>query len=130
MSAAARSVFVFGIYLCLLGLAVLVSPKAVFDALGLDAGDGWVRVVGMMLLLIGWMDVRAARAELTLFFRITVEARLAVPVFFVAFVGLGIATPLLLVFAAIDVAGAAWTAHGLRRAAGVPRSIGAPQIGS
>lgn len=127
MSAAAKSVFAFGLYLCALGTAILLSPKPVFDALRVDAGDGWVRVVGMMLLLIGWMDLRAARAELREFFVITVEARLAVPVFFTVFVALGWATPLLLLFAAIDVAGAGWTAQALR---GMPRTNGAPQVGA
>ena len=127
MSRAATSVFAFGLYLCALGLGILLSPRPVFDAIGVDAGDGWVRVVGMMLLLIGWMDLRAARAELREFFVISVEARLAVPVFFIAFVALGWATPLLLAFAAIDVAGATWTAQALR---GMPRTNGAPQIGA
>lgn len=127
-SAAAKSVFVFGLYLGALGAGILVSPKPVFDAIGVDAGDGWVRVVGMMLLLLGWMDVRAARAELREFFRITVEARLAVPLFFGAFVALGWAKPLLLAFAAVDVAGAAWTAHALRRSREMPRTNGAPQV--
>ena len=124
MSAAAKSVLAFGVYLSALGLVILFAPAPLLALLDVDPGDGWVRVVGMMLLLIGWMDVRAARAELTEFFRISVEARLAVPVFFATFVALGIASPFLLLFAAIDVAGAAWTAHGLR--AGVTRTNGAP----
>ena len=59
-------------------------------------------VVGMLVLLLGYYYARAARRELTSFFRWTVHARSAVLLFFLAFVVLGFAPPILIVFGAID----------------------------
>jgi len=50
----------------------------------------------------------------TAFFRWTVWGRSIVVVAFVAFVALGMAPPVLILFAAIDAGGALWTALTLR----------------
>ena len=52
---------------------------------------------------------------LAAFFAWTVPVRLSVPVFFGAFVTLGMAPPVLLLFALADAAGALWTWKALRR---------------
>jgi hypothetical protein len=56
----------------------------------------------------------ASRNELLLFFRWSVPARLSVPVFFIAFIALGFAPPVLLLFGAIDAIAALWTLACLR----------------
>lgn len=115
MSAAARSVFVFALYLFGLGLVLLVAPNLLLRTFGLaETDDVWVRVVGMLVVLLGYYYVRGAREELTSFLRWTVHARSAVLVFFVAFVALGFAPPILIAFGAIDAAAAVWTALALR----------------
>jgi hypothetical protein len=45
----------------------------------------------------------------------TVHGRLAVPVFFIAFVLLGYAPPILILFGLIDAAAAVWTTASLRK---------------
>jgi uncharacterized membrane protein YesL len=52
------------------------------------------------------------------FFRWTVQARAVVIVFFVAFVFLGWVKPVLIIFGAIDLAGAIWTFMALRSSRG------------
>ena len=71
----------------------------------------------MLVLLLGFYYLQAARTELTGFFRWTVYARSTVIIFFTVFVLLGYASPALILFGAVDLAGAIWTALSLR----VPR---------
>ena len=117
MSKVARSVYVFSFYLFGLGLVLTVVPNLLLRAFGIPTTtEVWIRVVGMLVLLLGYYYSRAARRELTDFFRWTVHARSAVLVFFIAFVALGFAPPILILFGVIDAGAAAWTAISLRPA--------------
>jgi hypothetical protein len=69
----------------------------------------WLRVVGMLVLILGYYYIQAGRKELTLFFRWTVYGRSSVIIFFIAFVALGFVKPVILLFGAIDLLGAIWT---------------------
>ena len=90
MSKAAFSVFVFSIYLFLLGLILLIVPNALLLPFGFpETTDVWVRVVGMLVLILGLYYSTSARNELTPMLRATVYARLSVLLFFIAFVALG-----------------------------------------
>jgi xanthosine utilization system XapX-like protein len=115
MTKAARSVFTFGVYLVALGLTLVVAPNVPLSLFGMPAPDEpWIRVAGMLALLLGYYYVQCARAELRRFFELTVGARFAVIVFFAAFVALGFAKPTLLLFGTVDIVGAIWTALALR----------------
>lgn len=115
MSKTARSLFVFGIYLILLGLFLLIAPNVLITFFGLPAvNDVWIRVVGMLLVLLAYYDIQAARKNLTDFFRWSVIARMSVIVFFAVFVVLDLVKPILLLFGAIDLAAAVWTHLALR----------------
>jgi hypothetical protein len=116
MSPAARSIQVFAVYLLLLGLVLVVSPNMLLALFGIPAtGEVWIRVVGMLVCFLGVYYWEAARANLRTFFAWTVPVRLSVPVFFGAFVLLGMAPPVLLLFGAVDAAAALWTWFALRR---------------
>ncbi len=109
MSRAARSIQVFAVYLLPLGLVLVMSPNTLLALFGIPAtGEVWIRIVGM---LAGFLGVYYWRA----FFVWTVPVRLSVPLFFGAFVLLGLAPPVLLAFAAVDAAAALWTWAALRR---------------
>ena len=69
----------------------------------------------MILLLLGVYYVVLARGESAVFFRLTVYLRGSVIVFFTAFVLLGIASPPLILFGAVDLLGAVWTGLALRQ---------------
>lgn len=115
MSKSAFSLRVFSIYMFALGSMLVAAPNLLLSFFGIpETREVWIRVVGVLVLMIGYLDFMASRNELTAFINWTVRARLAVPVFFIAFVALGLAPPVLMLFAAIDAAAAIWTAVCLR----------------
>ncbi|MBE0636190.1 hypothetical protein IH601_09350 [Candidatus Bipolaricaulota bacterium] len=116
MSKAARSLLIFAIYLIALGLFLLIAPNTLITLFGLpETQDVWIRVVGMLIVLLATYDIQAARHELANFFQWSVVARAAVIVFFAGFVMANLVEPMLLLFGAIDLAGAIWTAIALRQ---------------
>jgi len=117
MSSGARSIFVFGIYLAVVGIALLVVPNLLLGAFLLPGTtEVWVRVVGMLSLFLSFYFIQSARAGLTEFFRLTVYVRSTTILFLGAFVLLGFASPFLLPFGVVDLAGAIWTGRALRSA--------------
>jgi uncharacterized membrane protein len=112
MSKAALSVFVFGIYVILLGIILMVIPNALLAIFGIPATtEVWVRVVGMLVFLIGYYFIRASRneKEMISFYRWTVHARSSVIIFFIVFVAFGFVKPILILFGVVDLLAAIWT---------------------
>ena len=115
MSNPARSVFAFGVYLIGLGAILVTTPNTLLALFGLpNTSEVWIRVVGMLLLLLAFYYIQTARKELTDFFRWSVYARSSVIIFFIAFVILGFVSPLLILFGVVDLLGAIWTGLTLR----------------
>ena len=115
MTTAARSVFLFGIYVLVVGIAVALAPDAVLRLLRFPpAGDGWVRMVGVLAMVIGAYDVVSGRSNAQANIRASVPIRLAFAATCGALVLLRYMPVPLLPLAAIDAAGAAWTALALR----------------
>ena len=115
MSKSAKSVMVFAVYLVLLGLVLVLAPNTLLRAFRLaPTGEVWIRVVGMLVLILAYYYWNASRAGLRVFLRWTVAARTAVLLFFIAFVIAGLAPPTLILFGVVDFAGAVWTALALR----------------
>ena len=116
MSQAAISLFVFGIYLCGLGLVLLLAPNLLLRAFGVPPTDEvWIRINGMLVLCLSFYYVRAARDGLAIFIRWTVWTRAAVIIYFVAFVLLASAPKALLLFGVIDLLAAIWTWLALKK---------------
>ena len=115
MSNSARSVFIFGIYVVVLGIILMVAPNALLTLFGMPAThEVWIRVVGMLLVLIAFYYIQAARQELTAFFQLTVYARASVILFFAVFVVSGLVQPVLILFGVVDLIAAIWTGLTLR----------------
>ena len=115
MSKSAQSVFVFGLYLGLLGITLLVVPNVLLGIFRMPSTtEVWIRVVGMLLLFLGFYYTQAARKEMTDFFQWTVYVRPTVILFFTAFVLLDFARPPLILFGVADLLGAIWTGMALR----------------
>jgi hypothetical protein len=124
MSAAATTVFAFGCYLLLLGVALILFPNTVLSLFGVAPTiEVWIRVAGMLVLFLGAYYLLAALAELRPFFRWSVPVRASVIVFFAVFVLLGLAPPVLLLLGAVDLAAAAWTWLALRQRDSALRSL-------
>jgi hypothetical protein len=116
MSKAARSLFVFGIYLIGLGLILLLMPNLLLQVFGAPpTNEVWIRINGMFVLCLSFYYVQAARNELTLLIRWTVWTRVAVIFFFAAFVLLVAAPKALLLFGVIDLLSAIWTWFALKK---------------
>lgn len=116
MSKAGRSLLVFGVYLVALGLFLLIAPNTLMKLFGLpETTDVWIRVVGMLVILLAFYNIQAARNDVIHFFKWSVIARASVIVFFAVFVLLKWVEPILLLFGAVDLAGALWTHLALRQ---------------
>src|SRR5712691_721121 len=116
MSQAAKSLFVFGIYLCGLGLSLLLVPNLILNVFGAPpTSEVWIRINGMFVLCLSFYYLQTARNELTTFIRWTVWTRIAVIFFFAAFVLLVSAPKALLLFGLIDLLSAMWTLFALKK---------------
>jgi hypothetical protein len=116
ISRAALSVRIFAFYLLSLGAVLLLVPNWLLALFALPTTtEVWIRVVGMLVILLAYYYHRASSHGWVEFYRATVHARTLVLVCFTGFVLLGMAPPVLIVFGAVDAAAAAWTAWCLAR---------------
>ena len=119
MSKAARSVYVFGIYLLVLGGILIGSPNTLLALFRLPSTtEPWVHVLGVVVMAIGMLDVASARTEQTGFFRASVWVRLFVFASFIVLALIKIAPPVLVAFGLVDAIAAVWTHASLRKTAG------------
>ncbi len=118
MPPASLSVKVFGAYVSLTGIGLLVAPALVLSLLGITAPtEVWIRVVGALATVLGsYYWVCGAAGDVT-FMRVTVFGRFVFAALCLALV-LAVSAPWqLLLFGVVDIAGALWTSHGLRKPA-------------
>ncbi|MBX2969892.1 MAG: hypothetical protein KF803_11020 [Cyclobacteriaceae bacterium] len=116
MSPAAKSIYYFGFYLLLLGIALITYPNVLLALFNQpETSEVWIRVVGVIVFNIGLYYIFMAPANSALFGTLTVYTRLAVLVWFVVFVVLEWAQPSLILFGLADAAGAIWTFTALRK---------------
>ncbi len=117
MSNATTSVRVFGAYVLILGCALMAVPNVVLAPFGIPpTPEAWIRVAGVLVVVIGCYYLLAARSESVWFYRATGPARSFVCLSFCAFAVLRLAHPALALFGSVDLGGAAWTFFALRAA--------------
>jgi hypothetical protein len=101
--------------MAVLGTLLLVVPNFL---LGLFLFPGttevWIRVVGVVVLVLAFYDIQAGRKEITEYFKASVPIRVTPIIFFTIFVLLGFTRPQLILFGVVDLLGAIWTALTLR----------------
>jgi hypothetical protein len=73
-----------------------------------------MQLVGILLIMMAFYYLMAARKEMTFFFQWTVYVRVALAGFIAMLVFYQAANPILLLFALIELAGAVWTQLALR----------------
>jgi len=118
MTPAAKSLFVFGIYVVAAGAGLLLMPGIVLGTLGFPpAQDGWVRVVGALAIVLGAYHIVGARNGLLPYIRASVWGRVGFAILLATLVVVSVMPTSLLLFAAIDLSAAVWTAIALRPAA-------------
>lgn len=114
-NAAAKSIFVWGVYLVCLGCLLLLGPNVLLPSFGfLPTDEIWIRILGSVLVTLGYYHIQAARYGLTPFFRWSAQGRVFIVACLSAFVMLGLVKPMLLLFASADLFGALWTGRSLR----------------
>lgn len=117
MTSAARSVFVFGIYLLVTGAVLIGAPNLLLAVIGVpQTTEPWIHILGITMMAIGMFFVASARAEQRAFFQASVWVRTFASLSLVGLAVLKIAPAIIVAFAAVDAAGAAWTRLSLREA--------------
>ncbi len=110
MSASAISVFVFGIYIVVVGTGFLLMPNTVLPIFKFPkTNEPWVRIMGLIIGILGFYYIVAARNELTVFFWTSVVGRFAVLIGFVLLVAAKKAKPMLIGFGVVDAVCGLWT---------------------
>lgn len=116
MSKPATSVFVFGIYMALNGFALIIIPNLILNFFDFPAtNEIWIRIVGMLMLILAYYYIFTARKEITSFFYLSIPARFAGIVFFSAFVLFELASPKIISFGVIDLLSGIWTIIALKK---------------
>ena len=116
MSRAATTLFAFGVYVTLAGIVIIAAPHFVVEVLRLPAApNGFVRLIGLLSLVIGAYDIVSARNDYRNYIRASIFVRLGFALGTLLLVLIAEMPSTLLLLGAIDVAGAIWTAIALRR---------------
>lgn len=110
MSSAGISLFVFGIYMVFAGLGFTFMPNTPLGLFGMPSTqEPWIKIMGVLMVAIGYYYIQTGRKDIRLFFTWTVQARLAVFLIFILFYLLQWAPATILIFGTVDLLGAVWT---------------------
>lgn len=121
MSSGARSLAAWAVYVLGLGLFILVLPNTFLSVFQIDETDEvWIRLVGMLLVLLAPYYWLSARYEFTPLMTASIWGRWAIVVILVV---LAIAEGpwQLALFASVDFLGGLWTFFSVRGPSGLPK---------
>ena len=114
MDAPTLSIFIWGIYVILIGLFLLFMPSKTLIFFGHEKPkDHWIRVVGIITLSLGYFYLNSAQNEVYSFYWASIYARIAGVIGFSGLVVFKLAKPKIILFGLIDSLGAAWTLYTL-----------------
>ena len=123
MSKSAKSVFIYGIYLAINGLMLLLVPNVLLNSLGIEpTTEVWIRLAGILLMAIAVYYILAAKYELIVIMKATAFIRFSIIFFFTAFVLLELVSSSIIIISVIDFLGGAWTFLMLRKEGHFARS--------
>ncbi len=117
MTKAGKSIFFFGFWIIITGVALMFFPGFVNNMIGTDMAPGLdSRILGMVLIFMAiYYFVAGRHPEFRPFYRVSIYTRSSALIVAVIFVLLKIADFSLIYFTIVDVLGAAWTALALRK---------------
>ncbi len=125
MSKATFSARVFAVYVFAVSAVLVVAPNVLLSLFGIaSTSEVWIRVAGVLAFNIGiyaWIGARHRP-----FLEASVYTRALVCAAFVVFALLGLASPMIVLFGLIDLAGGVWTWAALKADA---RALGAAPAG-
>jgi hypothetical protein len=115
MSKSAFSAKVFAVYLFFAGALLAIAPNILLSMLQIPpTSEVWIRVLGVVAVMIGVYAWVAASHEFMPFLVASVYTRCVVFVAVTAFVALGLASPMVMLLGVADLAGGIWTHLALR----------------
>lgn len=110
MKQSVLSLKLFGFYMNLLGMALMLGPNFLLSLFGIaPTPEVWIRVAGVLVFNLGIYYRFSAKNPTKSFMHASIVARFFVLAAFIAFILLGFASPVFLLFGAVDAAGALWT---------------------
>jgi hypothetical protein len=116
MRSASVSIKVFGVYVLVTGITLLLVPNLLLSVLGIAAtSEIWVRVLGAVAVVIGYYYWACGSAQAKAFFRASVTGRFIFAALCFGLVVVIAAPWQLLIFGAVDALGALWTLVALRK---------------
>src|SRR5207253_8679027 len=105
MSRAGISILIFGVYIVLNAITLMVAPNVMLGTLHQPpTQEPWLRVFGAVIFVLGLYYIQAARQEVVAFFRWTTWGRPLLMAILLLLVMVRIVPPVMLVFGVIDVA--------------------------
>jgi hypothetical protein len=115
MSRTASTIRIFGGYLIVLSLGLMVIPNTLLHLFGMPpTAEVWIRVAGLVVFNEGVCYWFAGKSNAIPFFRASFYVRCLAPFVFGAFVLGGLARPALVGFGLVDFAAGIWTILTLR----------------
>jgi hypothetical protein len=115
MNKSAFSCFAWGLYLVSAGSGFLFIPNVFLPLFGLPTTtEVWIRVIGLLVVILGYYYIHCARTNAMPFIQITVPGRIVFAIGLVVLVLLGFSAPGLLLIGIVDTFGAIWTWWALR----------------
>lgn len=115
MRKTSKTLLVFGMYLIVVGLSLLLIPNTLLGILGLPlTNEVWIRVIGVLALALAYYYISDARVDSRDFAEWSIPARIWVFVAFTGFVVAGFVGPIMIAFGTVDLLGALWTWSALR----------------
>ncbi|MFX1567745.1 MAG: hypothetical protein ACFFCV_05175 [Promethearchaeota archaeon] len=117
MSKAALTLFIYGIYLVIIGFILLIAPEVIFTIIiVISEPDIMSRFLGILVIFLAYYYIRAAFDEegLEKFFMWTVHTRAIAAIFITIFFILQFVSGFVGIFAAIDIGAALQTYWALR----------------
>jgi hypothetical protein len=110
VSPAARSIQVFGWYFLGFGLGMAAIPNTLLPIFGFETtNEPWIRILGLVVIAIGYYYLQSARHEQRAFFQATVFGRTGTFLGLIALVVFGFAKPMVIALGAVEMIGTVWT---------------------
>ena len=115
MTKAAKTIWIFGLYLIGEGVFLMLAPSWVLSAIGIPEPESiWRNILGFVVAILGYYYVRNARENLTPFFYFTAQIRMLQLAFFVGLYAFELGTLALVGFSFIEFLAGIWTLRVLK----------------
>ncbi|MEZ5009755.1 MAG: hypothetical protein R2728_01000 [Chitinophagales bacterium] len=116
MSRSAKTIFFFGVYVFLTGIAILISPNFIFKTFGLPLTDEvYPYCMSILMIVVGFYYMFTGKTESIGFFKASVFGRTFGFLALTAVVLVKLGPPIILLFGLLDLLGAIITGIELKK---------------